>query len=202
MERFGEANKKSKSLVRLPGIDRSLPVGMKHQPRGVPEATNEILRARLVEGYSLHVPTQSGAPPMPTNQRRALITRRCAGYRKQMRGSILFWHAKNCRYTSIRCHCHAALVRHVVCETPLKVQIPHLHYCLFHVLRASHGRAGKTLAGPVGGSEALAVRHGEGGTMCSWTSRYVARCGKRARVRGSSSYRSTWGKSAAPALGR
>ena len=55
------------------------------------------IRDWLVEGYSLPAATENGTPPMPGNQKHALITRRCPGCRRLMRGNIFFRHIKNCK---------------------------------------------------------------------------------------------------------
>jgi hypothetical protein len=55
------------------------------------------VRDWLIEGYSLRVSTCSGTPPMPGNQKHALITRRCPGCRRPMRGNIFFKHVKSCK---------------------------------------------------------------------------------------------------------
>jgi len=57
------------------------------------------VRDWLVRGYSLPVGTDSPAPPMPGNQKHALVTRQCPGCRRPMRGNIFFRHIKNCKLT-------------------------------------------------------------------------------------------------------
>jgi hypothetical protein len=50
----------------------------------------------LVEGYSLPVDADAGASGIPGNQKHALVTRRCPGCRRPMRGNIFFRHIKTC----------------------------------------------------------------------------------------------------------
>jgi hypothetical protein len=52
------------------------------------------VRDWLVEGYSL---PDAGASSIPGNQKHALVTRRCPGCRRPMRGNIFFRHIKTCR---------------------------------------------------------------------------------------------------------
>ena len=56
---------------------------------------NEV-RDWLVEGYSLPVAADAGASSLPGNQKHALVTRRCPGCRRPMRGNIFFRHIKTC----------------------------------------------------------------------------------------------------------
>jgi len=56
---------------------------------------NEV-RDWLVEGYSLPVDAEAGASSIPGNQKHALVTRRCPGCRRPMRGNIFFRHIKTC----------------------------------------------------------------------------------------------------------
>ncbi len=58
---------------------------------------NEV-RDWLVEGYSLPVDAEAGASSIPGNQKHALVTRRCPGCRRPMRGNIFFRHVKNCTH--------------------------------------------------------------------------------------------------------
>ena len=60
---------------------------------------NEV-RDWLVEGYSLPVDAEAGASSIPGNQKHALVTRRCPGCRRPMRGNIFFRHMKNCKERS------------------------------------------------------------------------------------------------------
>ncbi|MGB8061963.1 MAG: hypothetical protein WCF26_08715 [Candidatus Sulfotelmatobacter sp.] len=57
------------------------------------------VRDWLVEGYSL--PVDADASSIPGNQKHALVTRRCPGCRRPMRGNIFFRHVKNCKGTSL-----------------------------------------------------------------------------------------------------
>lgn len=61
---------------------------------------NEV-RNWLVEGYSLPVDADADASSIPGNQKHALVTRRCPGCRRPMRGNIFFRHVKNCKGTSL-----------------------------------------------------------------------------------------------------
>lgn len=61
---------------------------------------NEV-RDWLVEGYSLPVDADAGASNIPGNQKHALVTRRCPGCRRPMRGNIFFRHVKNCMGTAL-----------------------------------------------------------------------------------------------------
>jgi hypothetical protein len=65
------------------------------------------VRDWLVEGYSL--PVDADASGIPGNQKHALVTRRCPGCRRPMRGNIFFRHVKNCKGTSLEGK-HAFLV--------------------------------------------------------------------------------------------
>ena len=56
---------------------------------------NEV-RDWLVEGYSLPVDAEAGASSIPGNQKHALVTRRCPGCRRPMRGNVYFRHIKQC----------------------------------------------------------------------------------------------------------
>jgi hypothetical protein len=56
----------------------------------------------LVEGYSLPTATKTGTEQMPGNQKHALITRRCPGCERQMRGNIFFRHIKKCNGQAIK----------------------------------------------------------------------------------------------------
>lgn len=56
---------------------------------------NEV-RDWLVEGYSLPVAAGADASSIPGNQKHALVTRRCPGCRRPMRGNIFFRHIKTC----------------------------------------------------------------------------------------------------------
>ena len=60
---------------------------------------NEV-RDWLVEGYSLPVDAEVGASSIPGNQKHALVTRRCPGCRRPMRGNIFFRHIKKCVKTT------------------------------------------------------------------------------------------------------
>ena len=55
------------------------------------------VREWLVEGYSLPGRADDGAPQMPGNQKHALVTRRCPGCRRPMRGNIFFRHVRSCK---------------------------------------------------------------------------------------------------------
>ena len=57
------------------------------------------VRDWLVEGYSLPVHADAAASNIPGNQKHALVTRRCPGCRRPMRGNIFFRHIKNCGRT-------------------------------------------------------------------------------------------------------
>lgn len=61
---------------------------------------NEV-RDWLVEGYSLSLGVVNGTPAMPGNQKHALITRRCPGCRRPIRGNIFFRHIKSCHGKTI-----------------------------------------------------------------------------------------------------
>jgi hypothetical protein len=50
-------------------------------------------------GYSL--PVDADASGIPGNQKHALVTRRCPGCRRSMRGNIFFRHVKKCKGTSL-----------------------------------------------------------------------------------------------------
>ncbi len=56
---------------------------------------NEI-RDWLVDGYSLPISDETVQPLVPGNQKHALVTRRCPGCRRPMRGNIFFRHIKTC----------------------------------------------------------------------------------------------------------
>jgi len=56
---------------------------------------NEV-RDWLVDGYSLAISDETVSPPVPGNQKHALVTRRCPGCRRAMRGNIFFRHIKTC----------------------------------------------------------------------------------------------------------
>jgi len=56
---------------------------------------NEV-RDWLVDGYSLPISVETVPPPVPGNQKHALVTRRCPGCRRPMRGNIFFRHIKTC----------------------------------------------------------------------------------------------------------
>src|SRR6201981_632838 len=56
---------------------------------------NEV-RDWLVDGYSLPISDETVRPLVPGNQKHALVTRRCPGCRKPMRGNIFFRHIKTC----------------------------------------------------------------------------------------------------------
>src|SRR5579864_9443643 len=56
---------------------------------------NEV-RDWLVDGYSLPISDDTVPPPVPGNQKHALVTRRCPGCRRPMRGNIFFRHIKTC----------------------------------------------------------------------------------------------------------
>jgi hypothetical protein len=56
---------------------------------------NEV-RDWLVDGYSLPISDETVPPPVPGNQKHALVTRRCPGCRRPMRGNIFFRHIKTC----------------------------------------------------------------------------------------------------------
>lgn len=58
------------------------------------------VRDWLVEGYSLPVDAEAGASGIPGNQKHALVTRRCPGCRRPMRGNIYFRHIRNCAQNS------------------------------------------------------------------------------------------------------
>jgi len=55
------------------------------------------VRDWLVEGYSLPVDTDALASIIPGNQKHALVTRRCPGCRRPMRGNIYFRHVRSCK---------------------------------------------------------------------------------------------------------
>ena len=61
---------------------------------------NEV-RNWLVEGYSLPVDADADASNIPRNQKHALVTRRCPGCRRPMRGNIFFRHVKSCKGTTL-----------------------------------------------------------------------------------------------------
>jgi hypothetical protein len=61
---------------------------------------NEV-RDWLVEGYSLRVDANSPTPNIPGNQKHALVTRRCPGCRRLIRGNIFFRHVKSCKQTAL-----------------------------------------------------------------------------------------------------
>lgn len=50
----------------------------------------------LVDGYSLPICDETVPPLVPGNQKHALVTRRCPGCRRPMRGNIYFRHIKQC----------------------------------------------------------------------------------------------------------
>jgi hypothetical protein len=56
---------------------------------------NEV-RDWLVDGYSLPISDETVRPLVPGNQKHALVTRRCPGCRRPMRGNIFFRHVKTC----------------------------------------------------------------------------------------------------------
>ncbi len=56
---------------------------------------NEV-RDWLVDGYSLPITDEAVRPLVPGNQKHALVTRRCPGCRRPMRGNIFFRHIKTC----------------------------------------------------------------------------------------------------------
>lgn len=56
---------------------------------------NEV-RDWLVDGYSLPISDETVRPLVPGNQKHALVTRRCPGCRRPMRGNIFFRHIKTC----------------------------------------------------------------------------------------------------------
>jgi hypothetical protein len=56
---------------------------------------NEV-RDWLVDGYSLPMSDETVRPLVPGNQKHALVTRRCPGCRRPMRGNIFFRHIKTC----------------------------------------------------------------------------------------------------------
>jgi len=56
---------------------------------------NEV-RDWLVDGYSLPISDETVRPQVPGNQKHALVTRRCPGCRRPMRGNIFFRHIKTC----------------------------------------------------------------------------------------------------------
>jgi len=56
---------------------------------------NEV-RDWLVDGYSLPISDETVRPLVPVNQKHALVTRRCPGCRRPMRGNIFFRHIKTC----------------------------------------------------------------------------------------------------------
>jgi len=56
---------------------------------------NEV-RDWLVDGYSLPISDETVPPVVPGNQKHALVTRRCPGCRRPMRGNIFFRHIKTC----------------------------------------------------------------------------------------------------------
>lgn len=58
------------------------------------------LRDWLVEGYSLPVDSDAGASSISGNLKHALVTRRCPGCRRPMRGNIYFRHIRNCAQNS------------------------------------------------------------------------------------------------------
>jgi hypothetical protein len=57
--------------------------------------SNEV-RDWLVDGYSLPISDETVRPLVPGNQKHALVTRRCPGCRRPMRGNIFFRHIKTC----------------------------------------------------------------------------------------------------------
>src|SRR5579872_7396772 len=54
------------------------------------------VRDWLADGYSLHISDETVRPLVPGNQKHALVTRRCPGCRRPMRGNIFFRHIKTC----------------------------------------------------------------------------------------------------------
>jgi hypothetical protein len=56
---------------------------------------NEV-RDWLVDGYSLPICDETVQRLVPGNQKHALVTRRCPGCRRPMRGNIFFRHIKTC----------------------------------------------------------------------------------------------------------
>ena len=56
---------------------------------------NEV-RDWLIEGYSMRVPEQN-ATQISGNEKHVLITRRCPGCKRRIRGNVYFRHVKNCR---------------------------------------------------------------------------------------------------------
>jgi hypothetical protein len=70
-----------------------------------PELNGALLgievRDWLIEGYSLPVDADAGASKIPGNQKHALVTRRCPGCRRPIRGNIFFRHVKNCKGTTL-----------------------------------------------------------------------------------------------------
>lgn len=54
------------------------------------------VRDWLVDGYSLPVCDETLPTQVPGNQKHALVTRRCQGCRRSMRGNIFFRHIKTC----------------------------------------------------------------------------------------------------------
>lgn len=54
------------------------------------------VRDWLVEGYSMRLPSQS-ATMVSGNEKHALITRRCPGCKRPIRGNTFFRHIKNCK---------------------------------------------------------------------------------------------------------
>jgi hypothetical protein len=54
----------------------------------------------LIDGYSLTIGDATVPPLVPGNQKHALVTRRCPGCKRPMRGNIFFRHIKNCKVTS------------------------------------------------------------------------------------------------------
>jgi hypothetical protein len=69
------------------------------------ELNSELLGADvrdwLVEGYSLPPSAPKDAAAANPSEKHALITRRCRGCGRQMRGNIFFRHVKNCKGTRI-----------------------------------------------------------------------------------------------------
>lgn len=53
--------------------------------------------AWLVQGYSLRLPSQSNSAQIPGSEKHALITRRCPGCKRPIRGNVFFRHVKNCK---------------------------------------------------------------------------------------------------------
>jgi hypothetical protein len=63
----------------------------------------------LVEGYSLPASVDTDAQLIAGNQKHALVTRRCPGCRRPMRGNIFFRHIKTCNRRALTEHAFVAV---------------------------------------------------------------------------------------------